>query len=624
MSELNPFFNAVPDGLAGGLFIYDAQGDEEIFYADSNVVELFGCSSQAEFRELVGNSFRGMVHPDDLERVEERILTQTFSSGRWHDYVRYRIRTRQGDVRYVEDFGHLLRGKDGKFYFYVFIVEVDESDYNSRTWNSFAESELFIINNKVDPLTGLLNMTAFQEKAQSIAPDAAKDAADSSTVVVFDILGLREVNRTTGRNEGDGRILALASAMRACMPQGSQFYRGHEAELIAVCPHMSESDLMPSILEVVNACKSPVLYGIGSTAGPAGSSFAESNGTLLQALDEAHADIGIKKMLNSASDHSQALTSLVRALEEVDADTEAHVQRTQKMGIALGRKIGLSDVQLTTLQLLCLLHDIGKITVPLEILNKPGRLTDEEWATLRMHAEKGYQIAMASDELKPIAEMIRYHHERWDGRGYPLKLNREEIPVLSRIISIVDAYDAMVNDRAYRPALMPEMAKKEIRDNAGTQFDPSLAEAFLELLEENPALAVGAKTGGREVRVYEQYTGDAAKDAGTGNTTPVRYTKYILDVDNVILDTDPYFEELTGYSREDAVGKMIQFDLVPPEDREAYIAQVQNQFTKGDYAYLRHRIRRKDGRIITVICNGERYFDSSVRAFRSTILVYEV
>lgn len=240
-------------------------------------------------------------------------------------------------------------------------------------------------------------------------------------------------------------------------------------------------------------------------------------------------------MLNTSSARSQALTSLVRALEEVDMDTEEHVKRTQQMGIALGHKIGLSDAQLTSLQLLCLLHDIGKITVPLEILNKPGRLTDEEWSILRSHSEKGYQIAMSSEELRPIAEMILHHHERWDGNGYPARLVREEIPVLSRIISIVDAYDAMVNDRAYRKAMLPGKAMQEIRDNAGTQFD-----------------------------------------------------------------------------------------LVPIEEKDYYIQQVHNQFAKSDTAYLRHPIRRKDGKVITVICNGERYYDSSVKAFRSTIMMFEV
>ena len=610
--------NTIPAGVPGGFFVYNALGGEELCYADRNVLALFGCETIAELRNLTGNSFTGMVHPEDLDLVENAILAQTFQSGNRHDYVRYRILTRQGECRYVEDFGHLLHSRENGSYYYVFIVEVSQAEYESREPISYAETQVFSANKKLDSLTGLLNMDAFYEHTRSLLLDRAAEGR-AAAVVVFDILGLGEINRTLGHAEGDARIRALASVVQSCMPKGSFLFRGHEADLIAVCAGQSEAAVMDDVLEVTKVSKSPILFGIGSTAGPRNGESEE--GTVLQALEEAQLDLKIKKMLNVQSYRSQSLNSLVRALEEVDAETEAHVQRTQRMGIALGRRVGLSDCQLTLLQLLCLLHDIGKIAVPLEILNKPGRLNNEEWAVLRSHAEKGYQIAMATDELKPLADVILYHHERWDGRGYPRGLAGEEIPILSRIISIVDAYDAMVNDRCYRKAMLPERAKQEIRDNAGTQFDPCLAFDFLALLEENPALAVGARIGGGEVRVFEQA---AVEEQASGITRPVAYSEYKLDLDNRIIEVDDFFESMTGYSREDAVGKLSQFDLVPASERDFYIAQVQRQFQKGDIAYLRHPLQRKDGVVIQVICNGERYFDSSVRAFRSTILVFEV
>lgn len=613
--------NAIPSEVPAGFFIYHATGDEGIVYADRNVISLFGCDDIEDFRTLTGNSFRGMVHPEDLEKVESNILAQTFNSGKRHDYVRYRIITKQGTVRYMEDFGHLVHDKAGNAYYYVYIIDVEKEEYYNRNLNSYAEMEIFRENKKVDRLTGLLNMNAFYEKAQEMLLDSAVKGQHPSCIVVFDILGLREINRTIGREEGDARIIALTETIRAKMPQESFIFRGHEAELIVVTSHYDEKELMSAVMSVLQTSKSNVLFGIGSTVSEIKFTTYHQAGTLLQALEEAQTDLKIKKMLNSDSSRSQALTSLVRALEEVDSDTEEHVKRTQQMGIALGHKIGLSDAQLTSLQLLCLLHDIGKITVPLEILNKPGRLTDEEWAIIRSHAEKGYQIAMSSEELRPIADMILHHHERWDGKGYPSRLAGDEIPVLSRIISIVDAYDAMVNDRAYRKAMLPGKAMQEIRDNTGTQFDPYLAVEFLNLLEENPALAVGAKTGSSEIRVFDH---PDAQEIGTGSTTPVLYTQYMLDIDERIIETDDYFEKITGYKRAEVIGKMTQFDLVPPEEREYYIKQVHNQFAKADVAYLRHPIRRKDGKTITVICNGERYYDSSVKAFRSAIMMFEV
>ena len=608
--------NSIPSGLPAGFFIYNALGDEEIIYADQNVIDLFGCDSIDDFRAHTKNSFKGMVHPDDLERVESDIMAQTFNSGKQHDYVRYRIITKQGRTRYIEDFGHLVRAADDQFYYYVFIIDVEEEEYYNREQNSIAEIQIFQANKKIDRLTGLLNMNAFYEKAQETIINRAIEGEYPSSIIVFDILGLREINRTMGRDEGDARIGALVDLIRRSMPSESFIFRGHEAELIVVCKNKDEAALMPDIMSVVHASKSTVLFGIGSTG-----SGRSTDGTILQAFEEAHRDLQIKKMLTHDSVHSQALSSLVRALEEVDAETEAHVQRTQSMGTALGRKIGLSDSQLTQLQLLCLLHDIGKIAVPLEILNKPGKLSAEEWTVLRSHADKGYQIAMASEELKPIADMIRYHHERWDGKGYPTRLSREEIPVLSRIIAIVDAYDAMVNDRAYRKAMRPEKAMQEIRDNAGTQFDPYLAIEFLNLLEENPSLSFGVRTGDGEIRLFEH---KMSQETGSGSTSPVAYTKYTLDVNERIIEVDDSFEAITGFSAGEAVGKLSQFDLIPSEERAYYVSQVQNQFAKGNIAYLRHPLRRKDGTVIQVICNGEHHFDSSVRAFRSTILVFEV
>ena len=613
--------NRIPSGVSGGFFVYNALGEEEIYYADRNVIELFGCGSIEEFREYTGNSFKGMVHPEDLERVESSILAQTFNSGKHHDYVRYRIITKQGECRFVEDFGHLLTSDDGRTYFFVFIVDVEREEYESREHNSYAEMQIFQSNQKVDRLTGLLNMDAFYEGARGMLLDRAVEGVYPSSVIVFDILGLRAINQKFGRAEGDARIRSLAETIRKYMPKGCIMFRGHEAEIIVVCKHREEQAIMKNVMNVVQACKSTILFGIGSTDHSDPSSSYAKEGTMLQALEEALLDLRIKKMLDSKSNQSQSIASLVRALEEVDPDTEAHVQRTQKMGLALGHRIGLSDSQLSLLHLLCLLHDIGKIAIPLEILNKPGKLTNEEWAVLRSHADKGYQIATATEEMKPLANGILYHHERWDGKGYPTGLSKENIPVLSRIIAIVDAYDAMVNDRSYRKALLPEKAQKEIRDNAGTQFDPYLAVEFLTLLKEQPSLAYGAKTGGEEVRVLDH---SAPQTAGSGSTKPVTYTKYMLDIDNTIIDTDDYFEALTGYSRADAVGKISQFDLIPEYEKEYYMEQVKEQFTKGDIAYLQHPLQRKDGTVIQVICNGERYYDSSVRAFRSTILVYEV
>ena len=156
----------------------------------------------------------------------------------------------------------------------------------------------------------------------------------------------------------------------------------------------------------------------------------EGEPDILKTITVATRAMRTKKLLDRESIHSEMLTSLIRALQECDSDTEHHVRRTQIMGAELGKRIGLTDVQQSNLSLLCLLHDIGKIGIPLEILNKPGKLSEEEWKILQSHTVKGYDIANSNNELRLIADEILHHHERWDGKGYPNGLSREHSPAV--------------------------------------------------------------------------------------------------------------------------------------------------------------------------------------------------
>ena len=460
-----------------------------------------------------------------------------------------------------------------------------------------------------------------------------------AAVAIFDIVGLGHINQSFGMEIGDQRMRNLARVLRQCMPTDTYFIRGYDAHLLAVCDQMTEADIMPCVEKVLQICGHSVIFGVSATmpdmtgseqepeyspvmaARMADTSYELETDEILHTIEVAAHALAVKKLLSSKSTHSQTLTSLIRALKESDSDTEAHVQRTQKMGETLAKRIGLNDAQIADLKLLCLLHDIGKIGIPLEILNKPGKLNTREWEVMKTHAEKGYQIAMSSDELRSIAHMIRSHHERWDGKGYPERLAGQNIPLLSRIISIVDAYDSMVNDRAYRKGLPPEEAQEEMRRNAGTQFDPALTKEFLSMLEENPEIAQGEKTGAEELH---QLILEVMETEETGSTRPIPCSRYLLDINEMIIEVDAKFEEITGYSREKVVGKLTQFDLIPEEDRSYYMAQVNNQFAKGEYAYLQHNLQREDGSVLRVICYGKRYFDSAAKAYQSEILIFPI
>jgi putative nucleotidyltransferase with HDIG domain len=176
-----------------------------------------------------------------------------------------------------------------------------------------------------------------------------------------------------------------------------------------------------------------------------------------------------------------SVTSLAYALEAKDKYTSGHSRRVTDMAVAIARKLNLPQESIEKIELAGLLHDIGKIGVREDILNKEDTLTDEEFKHVKRHCEKGDRILSPIVEDQDISRMVRHHHEHWDGKGYPDKLSGQQIPQGARVLAVADAYDAMTSERPYRQALNPYKASDEIARFAGSQFDPSVVNAFLEI-----------------------------------------------------------------------------------------------------------------------------------------------
>ena len=167
-----------------------------------------------------------------------------------------------------------------------------------------------------------------------------------------------------------------------------------------------------------------------------------------------------------------------------DAYTNGHSARVAKYTVMLARRMGKSEEETENLYNIALLHDIGKISIPDSILNKPGRLTDEEYEIMKSHSQRGYDILKEIEIAPELAIGAGYHHERLDGTGYPRGLKGDEIPELAQIIAVADTFDAMYSTRPYRTRMPLEKVAAEIRRVAGTQLNPDAVRAFLELVDE--------------------------------------------------------------------------------------------------------------------------------------------
>jgi putative nucleotidyltransferase with HDIG domain len=180
----------------------------------------------------------------------------------------------------------------------------------------------------------------------------------------------------------------------------------------------------------------------------------------------------------------QTIGALASAVDAKDPYTHNHSRNVTAYALSLADYLGMGETDQGSVRNAALLHDIGKIGVPDSILNKPGSLTDDEFAVMKTHPELGYRILKPVHAFRNLVQAVRYHHERYDGGGYPAGLSGKEIPLMARILTVADAFDAMYSDRVYRPSPGLDYAKAELRENAGSQFDPSLAYSFLEVLTE--------------------------------------------------------------------------------------------------------------------------------------------
>lgn len=345
-----------------------------------------------------------------------------------------------------------------------------------------------------DPLTGLRNHRAFQEDLE-VSLHRAKRLRVPVSLVILDYDELKAVNDSLGHQAGDDRLKTLADAIRSTGRGSDSAYRIGGDEFAAILDGTRAWSAL-EFTQRLNACLVGETHDfkISVSAGIAERLRISEKDPLIR---EASLALGAAK--RSGQDaviytpevephaagfespderHTRTLANaLALAVDAKDSYTRSHSQTVSQLSALIATELGFDGAHVTRMRLAGLLHDVGKIGIPDAILNKPAKLTDEEYEVMKTHSVLGYEIVVAAG-MPVEAQWIRHHHSRLDGKGYPDRLRGEAIPIESRIIFVADSFEAMTSDRPYRKAPGQQFALAELERCSGTQFDPRVIAAL--------------------------------------------------------------------------------------------------------------------------------------------------
>lgn len=326
-----------------------------------------------------------------------------------------------------------------------------------------------------DQLTGLYNRFCYLKTILEL--DQKKKYPIVTTI--FDIDGLKLINDAFGYEAGNQALIMVAERLKIFCKEDGILYRIGGDEFAIIQYNALNETLDKKNLPIEMISNNLSIKGVDLILSYGRAQKLEDNKPIEKIVQEAENEMYKMKSLQNRSIRSNAVMSILKTLTNKYREEEKHSFRVSEYCRLMAIELNYSSNHVTEIQYAGLLHDIGKISIPDEIIRKPGKLNDEEWEVMKTHSVVGYEILTTADQYSNIALYAKYHHERMDGRGYPEGLVGSQIPEQSRIIAIVDAFEAMTSDRVYRKALTQETAIKELRKYANTQFDAKLLEVFI-------------------------------------------------------------------------------------------------------------------------------------------------
>jgi len=448
--------------------IYGVDINERCNFVNQKCLELLGYSNE---EEIIGKDMHELIH-HSYENGEPFLKENCEISHSFKYGIKLKIDNdimwrKNGTYFYVSYASNPLI-RDGKILGAVLT-------FRDNTENIKHEKALIEIS-YTDYLTELNNRRYYETRIQEID----KSENYPLTLIVGDINGLKLINDSFGHDAGDKLLTKVSSILKELCDEAEFIARMGGDEFVIVFTKMDSKSIEKIISltnkrlenEFINGLKISVAFGYYSKV--------KKEENINQIYEKAENAMYQEKLLRGHSVRSDSVATILKVLNEKDNYSESHSRTVSRISERLAKYANLNRHEIQEIKTAGLLHDIGKIIIPSEILNKNGKLTDKEYEIMKSHPEIGFRILKSARNMLNMAEIVLYHHERWDGFGYPAGIREDEIPYQSRIITIADAFDAMTNDRTYKNKISYQEAIEELKKCAGTQFDPELIKIVIE------------------------------------------------------------------------------------------------------------------------------------------------
>lgn len=473
-------FKLVMDSLDALVYVTSVQNNE-ILFANKKVEEIFGnvlgkkCykalqKNRAKSCEFCynNNKYEKILNFEIKNTINDRWYNYNIRKIKWYDNSNVNICIATDITKRKENDEELAKYRSNLEKIVASRTEKLEEAMKKLEYLSFH-----------DQLTGLYNRRFFEEELMRL--DTKRNLP--LTLIMFDVDGLKLINDAFGHKKGDELLFKSTNIVKNVCRLDDIISRVGGDEFVILLSKTDYEQAYSLIMRIRKEIKTVKLDNIDISI-----SFGLAT---KESEDESISDIYIKaednmyknKLVKSEKQKGNMIDTIIKTLHEKNIREKQHSERVGNICGDMGEILKLNREIINELKTAGLLHDIGKITLDQAILNNTGKLTQQEWKDVKSHPEIGYRILSSVNNLSLIAEYVLAHHERWDGKGYPKGLKGHEIPFISRIITLADAYDAMTSMRSYKNKISKGQAIEELIRNKGKQFDPELTDVFIELLE---------------------------------------------------------------------------------------------------------------------------------------------